>query len=97
MTVGTDPHGILLGADGPLTFAAPWAAAFDETGRRLGAAARDGTLQRGLRNILAHHVIFHWNRLGLASRTQGILARAARDTVMNPPASSPPAVRHTED
>lgn len=94
MTVDTDPHGTLLGTGGPLAFAAPWAAAFAEAGRSLGHAARDGTLQRGLRDILAHHVIFHWNRLGLAARTQGILARAARDTVMNPP-SSPPGAHRT--
>ncbi len=95
MTVNTDPHSTLLGPDGPLAFAAPWAAAFHGAGRSLGHAARDGTLQRGVRDILAHHVIFHWNRLGLAASTQAILARAARDTVMNPP-SSPPDDRLAE-
>jgi thiopeptide-type bacteriocin biosynthesis protein len=93
MTVDTNPHGTLLGPDGPLAFAAPWAAAFDQAGRSLGHAARDGTLQRGVRDILAHHVIFHWNRLGLAANTQAVLARAARDTVMNPPTSPPGAHR----
>jgi len=89
ITVSTDPHGALFGPDGPLAFAAPWVAAFDQAGHGLGNAARAGTLRRGLRDILAHHVIFHWNRLGLAARTQAILARAARDTVMNPPTSPP--------
>ena len=95
MTMNTDLHGPLLGPDGLLAFAAPWAAAFDQAGHSLGHAARDGTLQRGVRDILAHHVIFHWNRLGLPAKTQAVLARAARDTVMNPP-TSPPDTHRTE-
>jgi thiopeptide-type bacteriocin biosynthesis protein len=90
MTADTRPAGALFGPHGPLAFAAPWAAAFDAAGRALGAAAANGTLERGIRGILAHHVIFHWNRLGLAARTQGILARAARDTVMDHPDTRPP-------
>lgn len=43
--------------------------AFDIAGRTLATAATDGTLERGVRNILAHHVIFHWNRLGLPAPT----------------------------
>ena len=35
----------------------------------------------GLRDVLAHHVIFHWNRLGLATPTQAVLAHAAADAV----------------
>jgi thiopeptide-type bacteriocin biosynthesis protein len=91
MTADTGP---LLGTHGPLADAVPWTDAFAAAGRRLGNAARDGTLQRGIRDILAHHVIFHWNRLGLATRTQSILSRAARDVIMNPsstlPVLSPP-------
>lgn len=34
-------------------------------------------LTRGLRALLAHTVIFHWNRFGLPATTPGILARAA--------------------
>lgn len=87
MTVDTGLRSPLLAADGQLAFAAPWAAAFATAGRALGRAAHDGILERGLRDILAHHVIFHWNRLGLPGRTQAILARAARDLVMNPSGS----------
>ncbi|WP_399128768.1 thiopeptide-type bacteriocin biosynthesis protein [Actinacidiphila sp. ITFR-21] len=83
MTVDTGPRSPLLAADRPLAFAAPWAAAFTTAGQALGRAAHDGILERGLRDVLAHHVIFHWNRLGLPGRTQAILARAARDLVMN--------------
>ncbi|WP_329131169.1 thiopeptide-type bacteriocin biosynthesis protein [Streptomyces sp. NBC_01476] len=89
MTVDTGPDSPLFAADRPLAFAAPWATAFTTAGRSLGRAAHDGTVERGLRDILAHHVIFHWNRLGLPGRTQAILARAAHDTVMNP-VSVPP-------
>jgi thiopeptide-type bacteriocin biosynthesis protein len=81
LTVDT---GQFLAASGPLGFAAPWAAGFREAGRDLADAAQHGALLRGMRDVLAHHAIFHWNRLGLSATTQAILARAARDAVMNP-------------
>jgi len=59
--------------------AEPWGLAFYTAGHRLAQAAGTGTLTRGLRAVLAHNVIFHWNRLGLPAKTQGILASAARD------------------
>lgn len=90
ISLDTSPAGTLFGAAGPLSFAAPWSAAFTEAGRQLADAARDGTLDRGLRDILAKHVIFHWNRLGLTAGAQAVLARAARETLMNPPATPPP-------
>jgi thiopeptide-type bacteriocin biosynthesis protein len=91
LAADTRPGGALFGPDAPLAFAAPWAAAFDAAGRALGAAAAGGTLERGVRSILAHHVIFHWNRLGLTGRTQSILAQAACDTIMNQRDSAPSA------
>lgn len=72
----------LFGQGGDLAFAAPWVAEFAEVGRELAEADRSGMLEPGLRSILAKHVIFHWNRIGLPARTQAILARAARDTVL---------------
>lgn len=81
MSADTGPGRVTGGASGPLTSAADWATAFEHAGRALGDAARDGTLTRGLRAVLAHHVIFHWNRIGLPSRTQGILAAAATEAV----------------
>lgn len=97
MITDTSPTSPLFTPGKPLAFATPWTTAFDQAGRRLAHTARDGTLQRGLRDVLAHHVIFHWNRLGLTDRTQGILARAARETVMNPPSapSGSPGAPHT--
>jgi thiopeptide-type bacteriocin biosynthesis protein len=59
------------------TAAARWHTGFTDAGRRLADASSRGTLSRGLRAILAHGVIFHWNRLGLPAAAQAILARAA--------------------
>jgi len=82
MTVDAGPASNLAD-DGALAFAADWAGAFDQAGTALGNAAHDGKLGRGLRDILAHHVIFHWNRIGLSLRTQSILATAATDAVFS--------------
>lgn len=82
MLADTTPDGPLLGASGLLTSIASWAEAFRKAGQTLGAAARGGTLQRGLREIISYAVIFHWNRLGLTARTQSILARAARTAIL---------------
>ncbi len=90
ITADTTPTGPQFGT--PLASAAGWATAFTDAGQALAEAARGGALQRGLRDTLAHHVIFHWNRLGLPARTQSVLAHAARNTVMNPP--TPAAAEH---
>jgi len=79
MTADARPASNMVNDGGALAFAADWAGAFDQAGTALGNAARDGKLSRGLRDILAHHVIFHWNRIGLSLRTQSILAAAATD------------------
>lgn len=57
--------------------AARWHAGFTDAGRRLAGASSSGTLSRGPRAVLAHSVIFHWNRLGLPAAAQAMLARAA--------------------
>ncbi|OEJ21093.1 thiopeptide-type bacteriocin biosynthesis protein [Streptomyces subrutilus] len=77
----------LLAPGGTLGAVAPWLDAFETAGRALGEAAAAGTLERGLRQVLGHHVIFHWNRLGLTARTQALIAHAATQTVMNPPSA----------
>lgn len=76
------PASELFTPGGPVAHAAPWLTAFRAAGRRLGAAAADGRLERGLRAILTHVVIFHWNRLGLSAASQGILARAATTALL---------------
>lgn len=64
-------------AGGHAAFAAPWLTAWQAAGNHLGRAAAEGRLDRGLRALLTHVLIFHWNRLGLSAATQGILSRAA--------------------
>jgi thiopeptide-type bacteriocin biosynthesis protein len=54
-----------------------WLTSFEAAGDELKALAGQGLLTRGIRAVLAHHVIFHWNRLGLPARTQANLATAA--------------------
>jgi thiopeptide-type bacteriocin biosynthesis protein len=84
LTTDTSAAGLLFEAGGPLADAVDWAAAFRRAGQSLGALARSGTLQRGLREVLSYHVIFHWNRLGLSTRQQAVLARACRDAILGP-------------
>ncbi|TCO46434.1 thiopeptide-type bacteriocin biosynthesis protein [Actinocrispum wychmicini] len=81
MTVDAGPSSPLVGPDGTLAKVATWSAAFHSAGTALGELASRGTLRRGLRSVLAHHVIFHWNRFGLSYDTQSILARAAQEVV----------------
>lgn len=80
----TTAAGSLFGPGRPLAPAGPRADAFRQAGRALGTAARTGALERGLRQILAYHLIFHFNRCGLPSRTQSILATAARTAILGP-------------
>ena len=68
----------------PAAFAQSWAQAFHRAGRELKAAADEGLLSRGMRNVLAHIVIFHWNRLGISAASQAILARAAEQACLPP-------------
>lgn len=79
----TSPGSALLAPGNPLYPAARWVGAFRTAGQALGTAARDGTAQRGLREVLSYVVIFHWNRLGLTSASQAALAVAARNAVLD--------------
>jgi thiopeptide-type bacteriocin biosynthesis protein len=67
----------LFAPGGPAAHASSWLAAMRTCGQQLGHDAGNGRLDRGLRAMLTHVVIFHWNRLGLSATSQGILARAA--------------------
>ncbi|GAB3288957.1 thiopeptide-type bacteriocin biosynthesis protein [Parasphingorhabdus pacifica] len=66
-----------------LAFAADWFTAFDNAGKHLAQLARDGQLQRGIRAVLAHHVLFALNRLGLSPNTQTLLAHTATTLVFD--------------
>lgn len=91
----TAPDGPLLSAGGRLAPIAVWAEAFRTAGRALGAAASQGALRRGLREVISYAIIFHWNRLGLAARTQAILAHAARTAILDMSAVSANAAAAT--
>ncbi|MEV0734153.1 methyltransferase, FxLD system [Polymorphospora sp. NPDC050346] len=82
MTVDVSATSALLDG-GPLAPYAGWIGAYDHAGRRLAALADDGHLRRGLRAVLAHHLLFAWNRLGLPAETQAVLSTLAREVVMS--------------
>src|SRR6266487_465188 len=77
--------------DGPLGRQGDWITAFERTGQALARLARHGQLARGLRAVLAHHIIFHANRAGLPAEDQSALARLALDTVFT--ADTDPCLR----
>jgi thiopeptide-type bacteriocin biosynthesis protein len=58
------------------TFAAPWANAFTTAGTHLADAATHSLLARPITDVLAAAVHAHWNRFGLSSATQAVLAHA---------------------
>jgi thiopeptide-type bacteriocin biosynthesis protein len=93
LVTDTAPDSELFQPTGPMAASTGWTAAFRQAGQQLGVLARSGTLQRGLREVLSYHVIFHWNRLGLSARQQAILAWSAREAILGPiPAANPQAV-----
>jgi protein-L-isoaspartate(D-aspartate) O-methyltransferase len=67
---------------GPLDGHAEWVAAFERAGTTLAYLATVGGLMRGLRAVIAHHVIFHANRAGLRPDDQSALFTTAREAVM---------------
>lgn len=82
VSIPDPPNSDLFTPGGPVAHAAPWLAAFQTAGRQLGNAAARGLLDRGIRAILAHVLIFHWNRFGLSAASQSILARAATTALL---------------
>ncbi|HCA86077.1 MAG TPA: methyltransferase [Streptomyces sp.] len=82
---------------GPLAHAAEWARAYIEAGSDLAVLNESGRLHRGLRDVLAHHVFFAWNRLGLPYTTQANLTAAAKTVIFGPdPAAERSAADHVE-
>jgi thiopeptide-type bacteriocin biosynthesis protein len=70
-----------LGGGSPLAVAPGWGQDFGTAGADLAMLSSAGLLHRGLRAVLAHHVIFTWNRHGLPYDIQALLASRARDAV----------------
>ncbi|MZE77453.1 methyltransferase, FxLD system [Streptomyces xinghaiensis] len=67
---------------GPLHAHQEWVTAFEQAGATLAELAGCGALTRGLRAVIAHHVIFHANRAGLLRDDQSALSHIAREVVM---------------
>ncbi|MFF0577058.1 thiopeptide-type bacteriocin biosynthesis protein [Streptosporangium saharense] len=92
----TDATRRLLSADtrplrddgGSLAYAEDWFKAFEDAGNALAALNDRGHLTRGLRDLIAHHALFTWNRHGLAIPTQVSIARGAKDVVFSGPTTS---------
>ena len=70
-------------AGGPLSGHESWITAFETAGRRLASLNEQGQLKRGLRAVLAHHLIFHFNRMGISAGDQATMAALAVDVVFN--------------
>ncbi|MEY9958867.1 thiopeptide-type bacteriocin biosynthesis protein [Streptacidiphilus sp. MAP5-52] len=85
LAADTTTEGAMFGPGGPMAGAVERVSTFAETGRRLGTAAREGTLERGLRLVLSYHIIFHWNRCGLSDQAQSALAHCAKAAVLGEP------------
>ncbi|WP_423464266.1 thiopeptide-type bacteriocin biosynthesis protein [Promicromonospora sp. MS192] len=68
---------LLLGQARTELVGADWLSTYEATGHTLRALRHHGELTRGIRAIIALHVLFAWNRLGLPTTTQALLARAA--------------------
>ncbi|MER5886434.1 methyltransferase, FxLD system [Streptomyces sp. NPDC001941] len=78
--------------DGPLHGHADWVRAFARAGTALAVLNHEGRLRRGLRAVLAHHLIFHFNRAGLPLEDQSALSNLARKAIMgtsDTPATTP--------
>ena len=71
-------RGLLVGT---ARIADDWHTAFQHAGTTLQHLRETGKLARGLRTVLALHVIFHWNRIGLPGATQATLAHAAKEAI----------------
>lgn len=77
--VSTTSRSVARGRLAPL---AEWIATFEWFGQQLADLNRQGRLERGLRAVIAHHGIFHFNRLGLAAQDQHTLSTLAKEVVM---------------
>lgn len=74
----------LMCTGGPLAHLAEWARAYRDAGQDLAHLMGLGLLHRGLRDVLAHHSLFAFNRIGLPYATQAALAAAAKTVVFGP-------------
>ncbi|MGH3931837.1 MAG: thiopeptide-type bacteriocin biosynthesis protein, partial [Pseudonocardiaceae bacterium] len=80
ITVDTSPE-TALRTGGALGLVTDWLTAFEQAGKTLKTLSGEGLLTRGIRAVTAHHIIFHWNRIGLPYQTQANLALAAKEVI----------------
>jgi protein-L-isoaspartate(D-aspartate) O-methyltransferase len=76
-------------AGSPLHTRPDWGSSFEDAGRKLAELASRGILARGLRAVLAHHLLFLFNRHGVSAADQYTLAAAARQAVFGTPGDMP--------
>lgn len=69
--------------EGHMSWLRPWADAYAQAGTSIGVHNAGGLLERGVRAVLAHHVLFAWNRIGLSPTDQAHLAHAAAAAVFD--------------
>lgn len=58
-----------------------WFTAFEHAGQTLCTLANNGRVTRGLRAVITHHIIFHWNRVGIPPQTQANIVQAAKNII----------------
>lgn len=84
LSVDPGPHAPHFCPGGAFDGFAPWAEAFQRCGQTLDDLNSHGRLERGLRDVMAHLTIFHWNRLGIPVTDQAVLSHAAVQTIFAP-------------
>ena len=89
MTTDAGPRSSLAARE-PSGLIGAWSETFELAGGQLAELARHGKLERGLRAVLAHQLIFAFNRLGLPATDQGTLAALAAEAVMGGPDDGAP-------
>ncbi|WP_199034717.1 thiopeptide-type bacteriocin biosynthesis protein [Glycomyces salinus] len=67
-----------------------WFDATAKLGSSLAELTASGRTTRGLRALIAHHLIFHWNRTGIPTKQQAHLAAAARTIYFGTPEEARP-------
>ncbi|AFR07189.1 thiopeptide-type bacteriocin biosynthesis domain protein [Nocardiopsis alba ATCC BAA-2165] len=84
LSVDPGPRAAHFAPSGAFAGFALWAQAFQDCGHELADLHTRGRLERGLRAVLAHHVIFCWNRLGLSAPVQAVLSHTAARIIFDP-------------
>jgi len=76
-------------ARSPLAITPQWPKAHEQAGADLGFLDRHGALTRDLREVLTHHLLFLFNRLGISAADTWLLATAAVTVTFHHPFDTP--------